>query len=108
MTVTDGTGCIVSIEEIIVDKSSSVNDIDLDEVDVFPNPVRSTLDIESKELNINSLELFDLRGKRVYSNYDLDSQNNCQINVQLLDEGVYFLKVNTEKAAQIRRITVIR
>lgn len=41
---------------------------------------------------INSIEIFDLLGKRVYST----NQSEKIINIDFLSKGMYLLKINTE------------
>ena len=55
-------------------------------VTVYPNPVKTTLNIESFEKE--RLDIYDINGKRVLSIH----RNSQQIDVSVLRNGVYFIK----------------
>jgi hypothetical protein len=57
---------------------------------VFPNPIISTLNIESEFAKVSTLELYNLSGVRIFWNQSLD-QNKIQINLSNLSSGIYFI-----------------
>ncbi|WP_452602707.1 InlB B-repeat-containing protein [Pontimicrobium sp. MEBiC06410] len=67
----------------------SINDFELENISIYPNPVRNTLFIELKETLV-SMEIFNVVGKKV-----LESEISS-INVSNLSSGLYFLKVHTK------------
>ena len=68
-------------------------------VKVYPNPVKDELRIESNGLTIKSVEIFGLSGKTVYQSSNFSNP----INVSVLSQGIYFLKIETEKGVIARK-----
>ncbi len=69
-----------------------VDAFDFNRIKVYPNPVSDQLNIElPNNLNLNSIELFDIQGKLVKS---FDYQTKFDFND--IQKGVYILKLNTD------------
>ncbi|HKR03965.1 MAG TPA: T9SS type A sorting domain-containing protein [Bacteroidia bacterium] len=68
------------------------------EINIFPNPVRDKVKIKSPALKIEKIEIRDVMGKTVLTKIFADKEN-IQIDVDDLDNGVYFLKVYADKKA---------
>ena len=60
-------------------------------IKVYPNPASLVVHVENK--NVESIEVFDLMGKRVFVSNE--SSNEFQINVAEWARGIYFLKSET-------------
>ena len=68
---------------------TGVKDFDASmKVNVYPNPAADVLNIES-DTPLSILQIFDLRGREILS--DLTASNT--INIGMLQNGVYFLKL---------------
>ncbi|MFV0573749.1 MAG: T9SS type A sorting domain-containing protein [Xanthomarina gelatinilytica] len=80
--------CSLSIEEF-------ESDID---VSIYPNPTTDFINIQAN-FDINSVEIYSLHGQKV-----LAIENQKTINISLLPEGIYFLKVKTEKSTVTKKI----
>ena len=74
--------------------TTGIESITNDELRIYPNPVRDELRIENGEWRIEKVEILDLTGKII-----LNSQFSIlnSINVSSLPQGVYFLKIQTDK-----------
>lgn len=73
--------------------TTAVNDILEDsDISVFPNPTSHSLRIESKDLQIERLTIFDLSGRLM-----LEEMNSKNIDVSGLTDGSYLLLVATNK-----------
>lgn len=72
----------------------------LDEVVLYPNPASSVLNIKGdyEILNNSLVEVFDVTGKKVYSNTASFESNNSVINIETLKSGVYVLRISKEGA----------
>ncbi|MDG5491225.1 T9SS type A sorting domain-containing protein [Psychroserpens sp. SPM9] len=93
-------GFITGMESIMFDTLSTLEVIIDDSVSVYPNPASDIIYI--KTLNtIESLQLFDILGKRV-----VNSKNENEIKVSDYQSGVYVLKVKTNKGQVIKRIVI--
>lgn len=67
----------------------SVNDFEINDVSVWPNPAKDMLNVQGNFLNGN-IQIFDLYGKVVSTEKNI--VNNNEINISNLSKGVYFLK----------------
>ena len=78
--------------------NTGIEDISVESIKVFPNPATSELIVNDKQLTIKNLEILDLAGRIVEGYYMCTNENsNVIINVSTLSEGLYLLKINTDK-----------
>lgn len=84
------------IAAIYYDNSEDVSD---DDFAVYPNPTNGVLHIKTDQ-NIIFVELIDLTGKSVARS------NDTIIDVSNLPNGLFLLKINTEKGSSARMISV--
>jgi hypothetical protein len=70
-------------------------------ISIYPNPVKNELRIENGELKINNVELFDLTGKIIF-NFQFSTINS--INVSALPQGIYLVKITTDKRIITKKI----
>ena len=70
--------------------TASVNDFNLIDFSVYPNPSTSTIKIDDSNFSIKNVELYSVVGKKV-----MTSTKN-KLNLQHLVNGVYLLKIETE------------
>jgi hypothetical protein len=68
-------------------------------VEIYPNPVKDMLQIENGEQRINRIEIVDLSGKVIFQSNSLRNQ----INVSDLSQGIYFVKLETEKGTVTKK-----
>jgi hypothetical protein len=74
-------------------------------VQVFPNPAQDHVDIRvSGNLTVTAMEVYDVYGKvvRTVVGANNDSPLQTRINVSGLSDGLYFLRVTTEKGAVVK------
>ena len=72
--------------------SLSNNEFTLSDITVFPNPVRDGfVNIISNSNTIDSVEIFDMMGRNVYSNKTIESR----LDVSSLNQGVYIMKITS-------------
>ena len=84
---------IVSVEDAL-----SMVEIEKIELDIFPNPTSSIWQIKSSKM-IESLDLFDLTGKRLI--YKKTLSNDFQIDATSLPDGVYLILINNNKKVRL-------
>lgn len=82
-------GCSDTSQCIQISNNKVVNDI-LFASSVYPNPVKSELDLTANQ-NIQKVEIMDAAGKLVLQQQI--NQKTAKINVQMLEQGIYFIKV---------------
>ena len=87
-------GCfpIVSIDDISLDDNS---------ITLYPNPSNSEVNISSENI-INSIEIFNSLGQRVYQS--VVNSNTKTIDISSFTNGVYILGVNTENGVIRKKI----
>ena len=68
-------------------------------ISIFPNPIKSTLNIET-DIAINSITVFDLAGRKVLT----IKNSNHSMPMDDLDQGVYILHVHSEKGTHVYKI----
>ena len=69
---------------------------------VGTNPTVDRIVVESKEVEVESYGLFDLKGQLIAS--DIVNTNKIQISLRNFQSGVYVLKVKTSAGTSVRRI----
>ncbi|MDR0969140.1 MAG: T9SS type A sorting domain-containing protein [Lentimicrobiaceae bacterium] len=94
---TDGYNSANSV--FIVGESTGISEIENTNVEIYPNPVKDVLKIENNELQINKIEILNLLGKTIYQ---FDHPSN-QINSSALSQGIYFVKLETNKGIVIKK-----
>jgi len=72
-----------------------VNTFSAGEINVFPNPVKTILTIETAQPNDYTFSLYDTGGKRVLKRQS--SALTSTLNLKDLSKGVYFLNVETKE-----------
>jgi len=75
--------------------TTGVETITADALSIYPNPVKDELFITNNEqLTMNNVEIVDLTGKTILIPH---SSFLIPINVSSLPQGIYFLKIETDK-----------
>ncbi len=101
---------IVYVDNVHFSKKESVgiDKINLNNVQVYPNPVKDnlTVKIDAQTGTINSLELLTLQTESVYNQVISAASVNTQINTSALASGVYILKVTTDLGLYSQRVVV--
>ncbi|MDR2684535.1 MAG: T9SS type A sorting domain-containing protein, partial [Prevotellaceae bacterium] len=102
-TVTQDTSIVANFREAlgIIETGSPNNS-----VKIYPNPVKDVLFISS-ENRINSVEIADLAGRTAGTNNYLSAQQGAAaINISHLPEGVYLVKIYTDKGVAAHKIII--
>lgn len=75
-------------------------------VNVYPNPNNAQFNISFKNLkaNVNEVSIYDQMGKLIHH---LEIKNENDLSLQLkVSEGIYFVKVNTDKGSVTEKLVV--
>jgi len=78
--------------------------IKLDVIKIYPNPAKNNIHISWKESDKTELRLFDIKGRLVHYAKNIILKNTYNLNIKNLDNGVYFLRINTPKGVTIKKI----
>lgn len=87
---------IIGIYDIIVREKS---------IHIYPNPSSGKFTISGSS-NISSIEIYNLLGERIYSDFDLKRQTLYDIDLLNFGKGTYLIKINNEGKVQAERIIV--
>jgi hypothetical protein len=87
-----------SQEQQYTDTPLSITEEAKAEITIKPNPTTGQLKIESGQLKMESIEIFDVYGRKLamYNQH----QSTYQIDVSHLANGLYFMKIVTEDGSQ--------
>lgn len=89
--------------ELILDLCQvvSIESIDVNNIDVFPNPSSGTIYIESDHI-IKTISIYNIQGKLL----KLHKPNATNLNLQFEDlaKGLYLLQLNTNNGSSIKKI----
>ena len=80
----------------------SIVDNSIKGIKIYPNPVSDVLYIQNENVAISRMELYDVQGKQLFSMVD----NLNQINVEYLNNGIYFLKIVSDNGTITKKIIV--
>ena len=101
-----GSGCVnamLALQEIEnYEDITGVNDNYMTDANVYPNPVKDRLYIETSTL-IQSIEVYDVYG-RLQVTKTPSHQSDLSVDVSDLNSGIYFVKVKTEEGNIVKRI----
>lgn len=70
---------------------------------VYPNPANEFVTIESNNVEISSIVIYDVLGKNVWSQKTLA---NNRIDVSALTNGVYFMKINANRNSITKKLII--
>jgi hypothetical protein len=70
---------------------------------VYPNPTKGEFTITNYELVITNIEIFDVYGKKLLS-HSAYRKPNTTLNISHLANGIYFLKIDTERGTITKKI----
>lgn len=80
----------------------SSNDFELSQVKAFPNPTNNVWNINTNNQNIQSIAVYDILGKEVFSSKPNSSE--ATIDSESLSNGLYFAKVKTSNGESNLRL----
>jgi Leucine-rich repeat (LRR) protein len=78
-----------------------INQYENASVSVSPNPVKNILHISAKD-DITSIQLFDIQGRLLQTK--LENNHNSSLDLSGKTNGIYFLKVFTDKGMKVEKI----
>ncbi len=70
-------------------------------VKIYPNPANSIININS-QFGIQSVQLYDIQGRLLETL--LENATNATIDISGKANGIYFLKIKTEKGSKVEKI----
>ena len=107
VVVTDDNNCSASSTfEVTTTAGISVLEDVNGEFLVYPNPANDYVVIKVDGFNIDKIEVVDPLGKVAFSSEFKDSK--VQINTSTFDQGMYFVKIQSNKKEVIKKLRIIK
>jgi hypothetical protein len=76
-------------------------------VKLYPNPNKGSFTIETdNELMMNAINVFDITGKKVFSDVLQKKNRMHQLNVSSVETGIYIVQIETEKGSICKKMIV--
>ncbi len=77
-------------------------------ITVTPNPTSGKLTIDYLLLTIENVDVTDMAGKKLLNNQYTINNNQCQLDISALPDGMYFLHIRTEAGAAVHKVVLQR
>jgi len=81
----------------------STEDIFASNFKVYPNPAKDYISIQSNNIKINSVEVYNVIGKRLLISTEL---NDSKLNISNLNAGVYLLKISANERTLVKKVII--
>ena len=75
-------------------------------ISIYPNPATNIVNISWDKDYKSEIRLFDLQGRIVCFSANVELLNNHTIDISNLDNGIYFIKISTEKGVVLEKIVI--
>ncbi|HYX08712.1 MAG TPA: T9SS type A sorting domain-containing protein [Bacteroidales bacterium] len=84
------------------------NDLNGNQFSLYPNPGNGlfTLQVSGEHAKKLNIEVFDVTGKMVYQNQSLNATGNISVDLQNLQNGIYFMNIRTSKRQSVIRVII--
>ena len=79
----------------------------MQDIIVYPNPTTGELRIENYELGIESIEIFDIYGRKLSSHHLITSSSNHLISISHLRAGLCFVKITASGQIYTHKVVKI-
>jgi len=103
LRVTDALGCKDSLTFTIQEPSVGLNERELDQLNLFPNPAQDQIFVTGIP-NQSSMSIFDIHGKLVLN--QIYEGDNKPISCAHLANGVYLLKIDSQTKTSSRKLVI--
>ena len=105
--VTDENGCMKTFGPFTVGVISSTIDFDLLDVKVYPNPANTFFTVETDATFISAPVIFSVSGQVIQSDVQR-SGSSYRFDTNQLNNGVYYIKLITNKGAAMKKIFIAK
>lgn len=104
VTITDESLCTYK-DSVTITGPTGIEDFELSNVRVFPNPAKGTINIQAAE-QLSEIKLYDVAGQQV-STYTVANGAQTQLLIADYADGIYYLQVKSTTGKQLRRKIVL-
>lgn len=82
-----------------------VSEMTMNNVEIYPNPASSVINIKSDMNGEGQVSLIDMTG-RVVKDVNVTDMSNATINVEDMSNGIYFIKIQQENKYRIDKVVI--
>ncbi len=94
----------VVVDDFVIEGTTLSNtEFNENSINIYPNPANDFCNISSTFATINKIEVFDVLGKSIYSEDDLDV-NTASLNISNFQSGVYLIKIHSDNQNVVKRL----
>jgi hypothetical protein len=96
----------VVVDDFLISGTNLATDkFDLNKISIYPNPSKGIFNLALNNLPIETLELFDLLGKKINVIDNLKTINNqLELDLTSFSSGIYFVKITANNQSTIKKI----
>jgi hypothetical protein len=96
----------VNIDNFVIEGTTLSNqNFELSNIAIYPNPSSGKFNISSGNVALNTVEVYDVTGKKVVSLKNFSESNSQSIlDLNEVSNGVYFVKISSENQSTVKRI----
>lgn len=92
--------------QTLIDIANNTQNINLsNHINIYPNPATDFLNIETKSLQIETIEIYDLTGRQILQNQNLI---NNKLEISTLSNGFYIVHIKTNLGVWNEKIMVVK
>lgn len=90
----------------IYNASLNVNEYEINNISVYPNPTSDEINIKWNKSNDVTLRLFNTTGRLILYQKNQNLIEPYKINTSKLSSGIYYLKINTQESSTTKKIII--
>jgi len=72
-------------------------------INVYPNPTSNIINLDLP-INTSNISITDMMGKKVFNKNVTNSKSKFEIDISLLDNGIYFIELKSKEASFLKKI----
>lgn len=95
----------VLVEVVLESDGTSIHGLQPGQLTIYPNPASNRITISASE-TINEVSMLNISGQVVATIHP--NNENCEIDVSSVTEGVYFLRILHTNGLTVRKVQVVR
>lgn len=108
LLVSDVSGCVLTINDIVLQSISSIDKDENVQMSFVPNPVSESLTITANS-NITQIEIFDVNGKKMCDYKPYNQQISIDMDaIGIIENGIYLCKLKIGQKNISTRFVVVR
>jgi len=94
-----------NVDNFIIDGTTLSSDtFEKELVSVYPNPSNGLFTVSTKNMQVTSIDVYDVTGKNILNRNNLQSSNEIILDLTNASIGIYFMKINSETGIITKRI----